>query len=378
MKDDLDDIKKEFERLLKKAQSNPEISAELIEEHKKLQDKHLKDFKNQIAQDKNDIEQTNNLLESQSKEIQKINIIEKCMKEHENFLKGYHAKFKKGEIKSCFFQDDIVGPVIKISTQFFLRIFNFSLTAFNQFEKNNYAGLILVRANIENLILFYYYIRTLEKLINAKEWLKIVKLNLRIQYVKSASSMSEFDKIFQMDYMDYVTALTSTDTKNNKTIHINDALKVFFEDMKNEYRWNFKDIFHSTVLKDIELIELYKQIFYDENNYFMLCEIVHPVAISRKPYPLDNDPNSARHIFINAHKHMPFSTSLFFYGLGLFEKLKNIDDPLIEENLKISINELIQNYNKNALKKLKDNPNLNKTSDLFKEHLKSRFKKFDV
>ena len=29
-------------------------------------------------------------------------------------------------------------------------------------------------------------------------------------------------------------------------------------------------------------------------------------------------------------------------------------------------------------KKLKDNPNLNKTSDLFKKHLKSRFKKFDV
>ena len=148
--------------------------------------------------------------------------------------------------------------------------------------------------------------------------------------------------------------------------------------MENEYKWNFEDMSRSNVLKDIELIELYRQIFYDENNYFMLCEIVHPVAISRKPYPLDNDPNSARHIFINAHKHMPFSTSLFFYGLGLFEKLKNIDDSLIEENLKISINELIQNYNKDALKKLKDNPNLNKTSDLFKKHLKSRFKKFDV
>ena len=65
---------------------------------------------------------------------------------------------------------------------------------------------------------------------------------------------------------------------------------------------------------------------------------------------------------LNAHKTYAFSTSLFFYGLGLYEKLKNINDPLIEENLKISINELIQNYNKNALKKLKDNPNLNKTS----------------
>ena len=131
-------------------------------------------------------------------------------------------------------------------------------------------------------------------------------------------------------------------------------------------------------MKDIELIELYKQIFYDENNYFMLCEIVHPVAISRKPYPLDNDPNSARHIFINAHKHMPFSTSLFFYGLGLFEKLKNIDDPLIEKSLKEAINKLVKNYNVTELEKLKNNPNLEKTSDLFKKHLRNKFKKFDI
>ena len=30
------------------------------------------------------------------------------------------------------------------------------------FLKNNYAGLILVRANIENLMLFYYYIRKID------------------------------------------------------------------------------------------------------------------------------------------------------------------------------------------------------------------------
>ena len=377
MKDDLEDIKKEFERLLTLAKSNPEIPNELVKEHEKKQLNHLKQFQEQIAQDKEFIKETNDLLEKQSIEINEFNIVAKCMNDHRNYLENYHKRFKNGEIKSCFFQDDVVAPIIKISTQFCMRIFDFSNYCFNEFEKNNYAGLILVRANIENLILFYYYIRQIEKLSEAGEWLKIAKLNLRIQYVKSMSSITEFDRVFQMDYMDYVKALTSTELKDDKTIHINDALKVFFKDMKDKYALDI-DIHESKILKEVELITLIKQIFYNEDNYFMLCEIVHPVAISRKPYPMDKDPNSARHIFANSHRHTPFCTSLFFHGVGLYEKLKKINDPLIEDNLRTSINKLVHNYNKNALKKMKDNSNLNNASDLFKKHLKSRFKKFDV
>lgn len=377
MKDDLEDIKKEFERLLEIANKNEEIDDELVKETKKKQIKHLKFFEEQIVQDKEFIKETKDLLEKQSNEINEFNIIEKCIKDHRNYLEDFHKQFRDGAIKTCFFQENVVAPIIKISTQFFLRIFDFSDNCYDQFKNNNYAGLISIRANIENLILFYYYIKQVEKFSETGEWLKIIKLNLRIQYVKSSSSVSEFDKIFQMDYMDYVQALTATESKNDKTIHINDALKVFFKDMKDKYVWNL-DIHKSEILKEIELITLYKQIFYNENNYFMLCEIVHPVAISRKPYPMDKDPNSARHIFANAYRHMPFSVTLFFYGIGLYEKFKKINDPLIEDKLKTSINELTDNFNKNALQKLKTDPELKNASDLIKKHLKNKFKKFDI
>ena len=86
MKDDLENIKKEFERLLKLAKSNPEIPNELAIEHEKKQLNHLKQFQEQITQDKESIKEANDLLERQSNEIKEFNIIEKCIEDHGSYL----------------------------------------------------------------------------------------------------------------------------------------------------------------------------------------------------------------------------------------------------------------------------------------------------
>ena len=373
-KDDLEDIRKEFERLKKTVKSYPNTTEELIKQFEENQKRHLISLEETIKEDKEYIEKANTLLAKQSKIISETELVDDCVTEHRAFLTEYQALLKSGKIKTCHFQEDVVGPILKTSAQFSHRIFNFSHVCYEQFLKNNYAGLILVRANIENLMLFYYYIRKIDEHISKKEWLKVAKLNLRIMYVKKARAQTPFDQIFNMDFMDYVTAMNATvsEAKEDQTINMSDVTRLFFDDMENKYQFNFDDLFPSSLLKKIELIELYKQTFYNESNYSMLCEIVHPVAISRKPYPYDLDSNSARHIFAHAHRHMPFCTSLFFYGIKLYERLKKIEYNEIEKKLRDSITEIIEKYRAKHIKIAESD---SKTTAEMKEFIDSNYKK---
>jgi hypothetical protein len=330
----------EFNRLYEITKKIPNMTPELLKGfyERGMNDLYEGELENQTSELV--IKETKKSINETVISFEESGLLSSLNKDCAKVLQYYRNEITSGKRKTCFFQENILQEVLRVNNLFCFRISHFSNMVLKTFNRNAYAGLILLRSNIENLLLYYFYNDQLEKLFHNEKWLDIAKLNARILYSKKKEVETRFENLHEMDYLDFVNNLVTMHGAKEKPIHISDCINYYFNDQKKEKNVNLSRSFDTPLLKKyaqenkkirfVLKLEYYKE-FYDQ-----LCEVVHPVAIYRKSYPFDKDDPNVKIKFAASFGVMPYVSTLYIKGIGIYEKIRSIDYKkinIIEKNL---------------------------------------------
>jgi len=356
---------KEMERLQEVLKKNPNYSEEMIENFKKIAMKDITDGEKEFKRDKFLVKATSECIEKTLKILTDIKLISKFQNDSKKVVDYYRNEMILKKRKTCFFQENILCEIERICQLFLEKIIKFSHTCSKVFfEKDAYAGLILLRSNIENLFLFHYYIDELERFHIQKNWIKIARLNAKILYTKKINVQNRFELFDNMDYLEVVSALITMTGAEEKPFHIDTPKRNFLQSLENN-TIKIKNIGKSEFLKDLlnhpEINSLNFHLYYDEIFYDQLSEIVHPVAIEKNKYPFDSEDPSVLSKFSTSYSIIPYAFNLYFYGITIYEKIRNIsfkEINSIEKNLSHEIEKYTTQQNKNYFNKIKNDKNV--------------------
>ena len=365
----------EFNRLYEKSKKIANITPELL---KGFYDRGMQDlYEGELENQTSDIV----IKECKNKIIENIlsfedsGLLNSLNKDCAKFLDFYRSEMVSGKRKSCFFQENVLQEVLRVNNLFCYRISHFSNVVLKTFNKNAYAGLILLRSNVENLILYYFYINQLEKLLSNEKWVEIAKLNARILYSKKKEIETRFENLHEMDYLEFVNKLVTMHGAKEKPIHISDCMEYYFNDQKVENKnINLKKLFETPLLKKYseknKQIKFVIKLDYLKEFYDQLCEVVHPVAIHRKSYPYDKDDPNVKIKFAASFSVLPYVSTLYVQGINMYEKLRAIDYKkinIIEKSLFNIFQDISTKSDNKYLSDILKNPNY---SNLTEEHKK--------
>lgn len=358
---------KELKRLKKTLKKNPNYPEYMIEEFEKNAMKDIVDGEKEFERDKFLIKTTSYCISKSLKILTDINLISKFQSDSKKVLDFYRNEMILKKRKTCFFQENIICEIERICQLLLEKIIKLSHTCYELFfKKDAYAGLVLLRSNIENLFLFHYYIDELERYFVQKSWIKIARLNARILYTKKPEVQNRFELFDNMDYLEVVSALITMTGAEDKPFHIDTPKKKFLQNLENN-TIKIKNIEKSEFLKDLlnhpEIKSLNFHLNYDEVFYDQLSEIVHPVAIEKNKYPFDKEDPSVLSKFSSSYSILPYSFNLYFYGITIYEKIREINFKeinSIEKNLANEIEKYTVQKNKDFFDKIKNNKNLSK------------------
>lgn len=369
----------EFNRLYEEAKKLSDITPELLKGfyERGMNDLYEGELENQTS-DKI-IDTAKSTIYEATTSFEDSGLLTALNKDCSKVLDYYRNEMTSGKRKSCFFQENILQEVLRVSNLFYFRIFHFSNVILKTFNKNAYAGLILLRSNIENLLLFYFYIDQLEKLIIKEKWIDIAKLNARILYSKKKEVETRFENLHQMDYLDFVHNLVTMHGAKEKPIHISDCIDHYFnhknEDKNIDLTKLFKTPFLEKYAKENKKINFVLKLDYYKEFYDQLCEVVHPVAIYRKCYPYDKDDPNVKVKFAASFGVLPYVSTLYIRGINVYEKLRSIDYKKIN-SIEKSLFDLFQNItNKSSKKYIEEifkNPNYKNFTKEQKEYLEKK------
>ena len=261
-------------------------------------------------------------------------------------LEYYKNEVNSGKRKTDIFQNLILRFVLHINKLLYFRISNFSDLILKLYNKNPYASLILLRSNVENLALYYFYNNEIERLFEKEKWLDIVKLNLRILYSKQQDVKTNSEIIYKSDQQDMVNLLVTMHGAKEKSIHISECINYLSKSV-NEKDLEIEEFFNTPILKKyrekINHLKLYKLCPFDKHFYDQLCEIVHPVAIEKNQYPFDKDDPNVKVKFSTSFLSIPYANTLFIQGVNIYEKLRAFEYRkvnIIEKDLSNAIYKL--------------------------------------
>jgi len=356
---------KELERLKKVLKKNPNYPEEMIKNFEKNAMQDIAAGEKEFEKDKFIIKATSECINKTLKIVTDIELISKFQNDAKKVVNYYRNEMILKKRKTCFFQENILCEIERICQLFLEKIIKFSHTCFETFfEKDAYAGLVLLRSNIENLFLFHYYIDELERFYIQKSWIKIARLNARILYTKKPNVQNRFELFDNMDYLEVVSALITMTGAEEKPFHIDTPKKNFLKSLENN-TIKVKNIEKSEFLKDLlnhpEINSLNFHLNYDEVFYDQLSEIVHPVAIEKNKYPFDNEDPSVLSKFSTSYSIIPYAFNLYFYGITIYEKIRNIsfkEINSIEKNLSNEIEKYTTQQNKDYFNKIKNKKGL--------------------
>jgi hypothetical protein len=356
---------KEMERLKEVLKKNPNYPEEMIENFEKIAMQDITDGEKEYVKDKFLIKTTSECINKTLKILTEIKLISKFQDDAKKVVDYYRNEMILKKRKTCFFQENILCEIERICQLLLEKIIKLSYTCFDVFfKKDAYAGLVLLRSNIENLFLFHYYIDELERYYNQKSWIKIARLNARILYTKKPEVENRFERFNNMDYLEVVGALITMTGAEEKPFHIDTPKKNFLQSLENK-TIKIKNIGKSEFLKDLlnhsEIKYLNFHLNYDEVFYDQLSEIVHPVAIEKNRYPFDSEDPSVLNKFSSSYSIIPYSFNLYFYGIAIYEKIRKIsfkEINVIEKNLAKEIEKYTIQKNKDYFDKIKNNKDL--------------------
>lgn len=261
-------------------------------------------------------------------------------------LEYYKNEVNSGKRKTDIFQNLILRFVLHINKLLYFRISNFSDLILKLYNKNPYASLILLRSNVENLALYYFYNNEIERLFEKEKWLEIVKLNLRILYSKQQDVKTNSEIIYKSDQQDMVNLLVTMHGAKEKSIHISECINYLSKSV-NEKDLELEEFFNTPILnkyrEKINHLKLYKSCPFDKHFYDQLCEIVHPVAIEKNQYPFDKDDPNVKLKFSTSFLSIPYANTLFIQGVSIYEKLRSFEYRkvnIIEKDLSNAIYKL--------------------------------------
>lgn len=358
---------KEMERLKEVLKKNPNYSQDMIEKFEKVAMQDINDGEKEFEKDKFLIKTTSECINKTLKILTDIELISKFQADAKKVVDYYRNEMILKKRKTCFFQENILCEIERICQLLLEKIIKLSYTCYDIFlKKDAYAGLVLLRSNIENLFLFHYYIDELERYYNQKSWIKIARLNARILYTKKPEIQNRFEIFNNMDYLEVVSALITMTGAEEKPFHIDTPKKNFLQSLENN-TIKIKNIEKSEFLKDLlnhpEIKSLNFHLNYDEVFYDQLSEIVHPVAIEKNRYPFDKEDPSVLSKFSCSYSIVPYSFNLYFYGITIYEKIRKIsfkEINSIEKNLAKEIEKYTVQKNKDYFNKIKNNKDLSK------------------
>ena len=376
---------REFNRLYELAKKIPNVSSEIL---KTFYNNGMEDLQ-QGEIDAKDSKKIIIITEKRIKEnilsIHESNLFKDLNEDCNKVLDYYRNEMLLNKRKTCFFQENIVQEVLRVNNLFLERISTFSQTILKEFYNDSYASLILLRSNIENLILYFYYVKELEKLFHKEKWLEIARLNARILYTKKKETETRFESFQEMDYLDVVNALVTMHGAKEKPLHISDALKSFFESMEKDEQFKLDETFKTPILngyaKKKPNIILMSKINYSKISYDQLCEVVHPVAIYRKKYPFDNEDPNVKIKFALSFGVLPYVINLYFYGINIYEKIRALEFKkinTIEKELENSIQIIMDKKQLEFAKQYKNEDSLpNETKKFLEQAYKKILNKID-
>ena len=342
----LNDLIRDFKRKYEKYKKLPDVTPELakkfyyqgikniyqIELENKLSDKSIKNTKKIIKQSFLSFENTG-LLKLLNDDCSKI-------------LEYYRNEVNSGRRKTDIFQNLIIRDVLHINKLLYFRISNFSDVILKTYNKNPYASLILLRSNVENLVLYYFYNNEIERLFNKDKWLDIVKLNSRLLYSKQHEVKTNTEIIYQSDHQDMINLLVTMHGAKEKPIHISECINYLLK-CENQKNLKLEDFFNTPILKEYSIksnfLEFYTTCPFDKQFYDQLCEIVHPVAIEMNKYPFDKDDPNVKIKFSTSYMCLAYASTLFIQGINIYEKLRAFEYRkinIIEKNLSSAIYKL--------------------------------------
>ena len=340
------DLIRDFKRKYEKYKKLPDVTPELakkfyyqgikniyqIELENKLSDKSIKNTKKIIKQSFLSFENTG-LLKLLNDDCSKI-------------LEYYRNEVNSGRRKTDIFQNLIIRDVLHINKLLYFRISNFSDVILKTYNKNPYASLILLRSNVENLVLYYFYNNEIERLFNKDKWLDIVKLNSRLLYSKQHEVKTNTEIIYQSDHQDMINLLVTMHGAKEKPIHISECINYLLK-CENQKNLKLEDFFNTPILKEYSIksnfLEFYTTCPFDKQFYDQLCEIVHPVAIEMNKYPFDKDDPNVKIKFSTSYMCLAYASTLFIQGINIYEKLRAFEYRkinIIEKNLSSAIYKL--------------------------------------
>lgn len=367
--------REEIDRLRISLEKNPNYTSEMIEKFKTKAMEDILEGEREHEEHQLGIKYALESIKKTLHVLVETKTIENFKNDSKKVLKYYQKEMFEKKRKTCFFQENVICEIERTNNLFFGKILQFSNTCYKIFFKEDaYAGLILLRSNIENLFLYHYYIEELEKFILKKQWLKIARLNARILHTKKNENLTRFEAIENADYLETVSALVTLTGAEDKPFHIDLAKKQFFENLKNN-QIQIKNLENSSLVKEalnnpemnsIKFNLTYHEIFYDQ-----LSEIVHPVAIERNRYPFDCEDPNVLNKFSFSYSITPYVFNLYLYGINLYEKVRNLNYKeinIIEKNLSNEIERYTIQGNKDYFLKIIEDPNVS-------EHIKKIIKK---
>ena len=362
----------EFNRLYEKSKKMPNMTPELL---KGFYDQGIKDLEEGELENQTSeivIKETKNIINETTMSFEDSSLLSSLNKDCAKVLDYYRNEITSGKRKTCFFQENILQEVLRVNNLFYFRISHFSNLVLKTFNKNAYAGLILLRSNIENLLLYYFYNNHLEKLFSKEKWLEITKLNARILYSKKKEVETRFENLHEMDYLDFVNQLVTMHGAKEKPIHISDSIEFYFNHQKKIKNINLSELFETPILKkyaeENKKIKFSLKLDYHKEFYDQLCEVVHPVAIYRKSYPYDKDDPNVKVKFAASFGVLPYVSTLYVQGINIYEKLRSIDYKkvnIIEKFLFKAFQEIQLKSEEEYISQTLANPFLNKEQKEF-------------
>ena len=362
----------EFNRLYEKSKKIPNMTPELL---KGFYDRGIKDLEDGEIENQTSeivIKETKNTIYETTMSFEDSGLLSSLNKDCAKILDYYRNEITSGKRKTCFFQENILQEVLRVNNLFYFRISHFSNFVLKTFNKNAYAGLILLRSNIENLLLYYFYNNQLEKLFLKEKWLEITKLNARILYSKKKEVETRFENLHEMDYLDFVNQVVTMYGAKERPIHISDCIEYYFKHQKENKNINLLELFETPILKkyakENKKIKFALKLDYYKEFYDQLCEVVHPVAIYRKSYPYDKDDPNVKIKFAASFGVLPYASTLYAQGIYIYEKIRLIDYKkvnVIEKSLFKNFQEIQSKSEEEYISQTLNNPLLNEEQKEF-------------
>ena len=151
--------REEIDRLRISLEKNPNYTSEMIEKFKTKAMEDIQEGEREHEEHQLGIKYALESIKKTLHVLVETKTIENFKNDSKKVLKYYQKEMFEKKRKTCFFQENVICEIERTNNLFFGKILQFSNTCYKIFFKEDaYAGLILLRSNIENLFLYHYYI----------------------------------------------------------------------------------------------------------------------------------------------------------------------------------------------------------------------------